>query len=328
MRVNAQSETVSIDGRLKIHNDCAIGGNISMMHEGIMPIDCRYMHDTSTPIKSRSATVVAVSICAVFLIGWARHVTGPEYSFSLFFLFPITLCAWCAGRPAGFCVALLSAFTWLAADVEMLDRFSHPLVPFVNETCRLGIFLFATEVIVRFKNVLDQQRMLARIDPLTGMANRLAFFESAELELKRARRLDYPVSLLFMDVDNFKTVNDRDGHAAGDRILCIISETILKNIRAIDIAARFGGDEFAVLFSDTGDTQALGVAEKLRHILNKEITRHQWPVTFSIGVATCNIDNPGCIHEMINKADTLMYWAKQTGKNKTYQQTTGVKSGP
>ncbi len=259
--------------------------------------------------------IIACCIGLALLIGGVRHLTGPEYSLSLFFLFPIMLSTWVAGRGTGVLVSVISIGSWLLADLSLMAQFSHPAIPFINETFRLIMFLLATCLVWEFKNALENQKSLARTDPVTGIGNRLAFVEFAELEIRRARRFRSPLSLIVMDVDNFKQVNDVFGHLTGDKLLRVAADTIVGSIRSIDKAARFGGDEFGVLLSATDVRGAGFVSRRMMRRLRQQMNANGWPATFSIGVATFEQPSGG-IYDMLQKADALMYAAKHRGKNR------------
>lgn len=253
-------------------------------------------------------------------IGVIRYVTGPEWALSLFYLFPVGLSTWYVGKYAGVFISLTSALSWLAADIMMLDSFSSILIPFLNETFRLIVFLVVTYIIARLKTNIENHKELARTDHLTGIANRRAFFDLANLELNQARRNQTPISILYMDIDNFKHINDHFGHHIGDRLLRSVAETIKNNIRAIDVIARFGGDEFGVLLAESGSESAALVAGKLKEKLVELVQHNGWPVTFSTGVVTFEIIPPS-VDEMIDLADAQMYLAKRHGKNRTQYKT-------
>lgn len=263
--------------------------------------------------------LLLMCIVLVLSIGGVRYVIGPEYSLSLFFLLPIIIAAWNEGRNAGRAISLFSIFVWLMADLGVLMTFSNPLIPYINETFRLTVFLLATGLVCDFKNVLETQRKLARTDPLTDLSNRRDFFEKAHAEMSRARRFGYPLSIVYMDIDNFKFINDHSGHIVGDHLLKMVACTVLKNIRNIDIAARFGGDELGILLSETDANGARKLAEKLNQKLKSKMREHDWPVTFSMGVATFQ-DISGNIEDMLNTADKLMYLAKHNGKDRIIHQ--------
>ena len=253
-----------------------------------------------------SGFVLAISIGAI------RYLTGPELALSLFYLIPISLTTWKVGRGAGIFISFTSAVSWLLADLLMLHEFSNPILPFLNETFRLIVFLIITYTLFGLKTLLESQKALARTDSLTGIANRRAFFELAQIELQKARRFKHPISILYLDLDNFKNINDRFGHHTGDSLLCLVAENIKKGIRETDTIARFGGDEFVIMLSETKSSYS--VAVKIQKKLLNIVKDKKWPVTFSIGAVTFT-SSPGSVYELIKKADSLMYSAKEKGKN-------------
>ncbi len=253
-----------------------------------------------------SGFVLAISIGAI------RYLTGPELALSLFYLIPITLVTWKVGRGAGIFISVTSAVSWLLADLLMLYEFSNPIIPFLNETFRLIVFLVITYALFETKKLLESQKALARTDSLTGIANRRAFFELAQIELQKARRFKHPISILYLDLDNFKNINDRFGHHTGDSLLCLVAANIEKSIRETDTIARFGGDEFVIMLSETKSSYS--VAIKIQKKLLKIVKNKKWPVTFSIGAVTFKRP-PRNVDELIKTADSLMYSAKEKGKN-------------
>ncbi len=261
--------------------------------------------------------LIILSFILSIMIGVIRFLTGPELALSLFYLFPIALVTWNVGRGAGIIISITSALSWLMADLMMLNSFSNIMIPFLNETFRLIVFLIITYIIFELKNALEKQKELARTDPLTSVANRRAFFELANMELNKARRYRHPFSVVYIDIDNFKKVNDNLGHNVGDRLLCSVAKMIKQNIRVIDILARLGGDEFAILLSETGAEAASLVVRKLKNKLLSIMQGNGWPVTFSMGVVTFKIF-PDSVDEMINVADSQMYAAKKKGKNRIH----------
>jgi diguanylate cyclase (GGDEF)-like protein len=251
------------------------------------------------------------------LIGGVRYLTGPEFALSLFYLFPIILATWYVGRWAGVMLSLVSAFSWLMADLAMLHAFSSTLIPFLNESFRLVVFLFITFILLKLKNAIDTHKALARTDSLTQVHNRRAFHDLADLEMTKARRSKKPISVLYVDIDNFKQINDHFGHRIGDTLLCSVAKTIKTNIRAIDIMARLGGDEFCILLAETGSGAVALVARKLKEKLLGMMQSHNWPVTFSIGVVTFE-NPPDSADQLITAADLQMYFAKRQGKNRIH----------
>ena len=278
----------------------------------------------TAPCPKLSCLMVALG--AVALIGWLRFLTGPEFAFSFLYLIPIVLVTWLVNRPWGIIISAVSAFSWLVADISMVDHFSCTYVPLINETFRFTVFLFVVFMIDKYKRMLEQQKEMAMLDPLTGVANRRAFYQLAAVEIDRSRRYPFPFSVLVMDIDNFKDINDEFGHQVGDRLLVSVVETIKAHLRAIDIVARFGGDEFVILLVDTSEAAANLVARKLQRQLLEKMKEKQWDVTFSIGIVTCH-DTPDSIEEAILAADALMYEVKHNGKNDVRHAVLDPKGG-
>jgi diguanylate cyclase (GGDEF)-like protein len=256
----------------------------------------------------------------VSAIGVLRYLTGPELALSLFYLFPIGLASWYVGRWSGVLMSFASAVSWLIADLMMLNSFSKSLIPYVNESFRLIVFLIFTYISSRLKASLDNHRQLARTDHLTGIYNRRAFFDLANLELNKASRYRTPLSVLYLDIDNFKQINDRYGHHVGDQLLRLVAKTIKDHVRAIDVTARFGGDEFGILLAETASGPASMVARKLQVQLIELMQHNGWPVTFSTGIVTFEII-PASVDEMLEAVDAQMYLAKKQGKNRTRHKT-------
>ncbi len=174
--------------------------------------------------------------------------------------------------------------------------------------------MFVTFVSDKLKLVLEDQKTLARSDSLTEVANRRGFSELAKREMEKARRNQTSVSVIYFDVDNFKTLNDRFGHAAGDRLLFEVADILKKNVRVIDVVARLGGDEFCILLGETSELAAMAISRKLQGLLMDLTESRRFPVTFSIGVATFEKPPQG-VEDLISAADALMYDAKKAGKN-------------
>ncbi len=157
---------------------------------------------------------------------------------------------------------------------------------------------------------------LARTDALTGMPNRRCFFEQAERNLSLSRRYHHPLSVLTLDVDHFKRINDRHGHAIGDMALQAIAEALPVALRETDVAGRIGGEEFAVLLPETGEQQAQEIAERLRQsIANIGISTggEAVPLTASFGLAV--LEEEEHFSELLARADQALYQAKEQGRN-------------
>jgi diguanylate cyclase (GGDEF)-like protein len=170
--------------------------------------------------------------------------------------------------------------------------------------------------------------LLATTDPLTGIGNRRRMTEQISRELERARRFRHPLSLLMVDIDHFKQINDRYGHEAGDRVIVAVSKALADGVRSIDMASRFGGEEFVLLLPETGIEVAAGAAERLRaevaalHIeAGEDGDGHggeRIALTISIGVALADVDSlaPDSMSSLLIRADKALYRAKHEGRNR------------
>jgi diguanylate cyclase (GGDEF)-like protein len=162
----------------------------------------------------------------------------------------------------------------------------------------------------------DRAEQMARTDFLTQLNNRRAFYELADAALRHARHHDEPVALLMLDIDHFKTINDKFGHAAGDAAICAVAKLIREQCRVTSIGGRLGGEEFALLLPETELFDALGVAERLRVIVGAHALEHEGHVirfTASIGVAAVQTDET--IDQLMLRADVALYQAKHAGRN-------------
>lgn len=165
------------------------------------------------------------------------------------------------------------------------------------------------------KDLEKELRELAATDPLTGVANRRAFMESAAMEIKRTDRSGQPVSICYLDIDHFKDVNDQHGHAGGDEVLVRVAASICEELRAIDLLARIGGEEFAVLLPDTGIGGASALAERIRARVSKlELLEGKLKITVSLGVAQRAAEET--LDQLLARADRALYRAKQGGRNR------------
>jgi diguanylate cyclase (GGDEF)-like protein len=282
----------------------------------IIPDELKKLIFAVSNLKKHSNLIwITASFILTLIVGVIRYLTGPELAFSIFYIFPVILVTWKVGKWAGIFIATTSAASWLVADLMMLNAFSNSIIPFVNETLRLIVFLAITWVTYELKISLESQKTLARTDPLTGIVNRRAFLEMANIELRRALRFRHPLTLIYIDLDNFKNVNDRFGHSTGDVLLRSVANLINQNIREVDIFGRMGGDEFCIFLSETEQASAHTIATKLQNKLLDLVRKNCWPATFSIGVVTYS-KTPISVEEMIKEADRQMYSAKEKGKNK------------
>lgn len=278
--------------------------------------------------SSSHAGVISAAVVLIAVIGVADLLTGFDISVGLFYLLPVFIAAWYGGRMAGLAVAGLSSVAWLLANLFTARGAELPsLVMVWNAGTRLGFFAIVSYLLSRLRGAFERERALARTDHLTGVANSLAFTEALAAELERARRYGHPVSLIYLDLDNFKAVNDRQGHGAGDRLLARVGRLLRESLRASDVVGRLGGDEFALLLPETGSEHAMAVAHKVRAAIGGEMKAGGWPVTASLGVVTCPTPEVGAEGVML-EADRLMYRVKLGGKDGVEQAILEGEAGP
>jgi diguanylate cyclase (GGDEF)-like protein len=264
--------------------------------------------------RRSSGFVYASGLLLILLVGIIDYLSSPDVSFLIFYALPVFGAAWYAGRRAGVLMTAASGLSWLLTAYANAAHFANPAIAYWNAAVSISFMLVLTHLIASFKKSLVQERDLARTDYLTGAVNGRSFSELADAELNRARRHEHPFSVAFLDIDDFKLVNDRRGHTAGDRLLQLVSDTIRANVRTIDTVARLGGDEFAVLMPETGDAAAQVVMRRVRRELLEVSHKRGFPVTFSIGVVTWDYP-PASTDDLLRAADEMMYTAKRLGKN-------------
>jgi len=265
-------------------------------------------------LEKRSKTFwVIVGFILLCVVAALDYLTGYELSFSLFYLIPIALFSWFISSWLGVVVSFVSAGMWLIVDIFAGAQYSHPAIYFWNTLIRLGFFNL-TVLLLGLVKALERERTFARTDYTTGIVNTRFFYILAQQEIDRAIRNKTPLTTAFMDVDNFKSINDRFGHTTGDKVLGIIASGMQRHLRKTDIVARVGGDEFAILLPEVGEEAAQIVISKMQRRLLDEIWLNDWPVTFSIGVLTFTTP-PNSVDKMLNMVDKLMYSVKNDGKN-------------
>lgn len=176
---------------------------------------------------------------------------------------------------------------------------------------------YTTELIRELRKALEEIRWLSITDGLTGLYNRRHFFEEAEKEVERAQRYRRPVAAIMLDVDFFKRVNDTHGHAAGDEVLRKIATCCRSEVRELDILGRYGGEEFAILLTESDIEQACQVAERLRARIEAfpfDVKGVSLGLTASLGVA--ELKDAESVESLLDQADQALYIAKQEGRNR------------
>jgi diguanylate cyclase (GGDEF)-like protein len=282
-----------------------------------------FINDFLSGLSRPPLWLIIIGLLSV--LGVVDYFTGTDISISFFFLAPIVIAAWYINRAAGMGVSIASAVIWFVVNGPALPvqefRFG---VLIWNAGVRLGFFVVVAALVSVLRQAIDRERLLARTDYLTGVKNDRSFYEQAAIELRRARRHNRPMSIAYIDADDFKELNDRFGHNAGDSALRAIGAALLRRLRATDVVGRMGGDEFAVLLPEAGEDEAVKTVKRLHKLLTTELRGKGWPITLSIGVLTCTTA-PSEIDRLMKEVDALMYEVKRSGKNHVRHKTIACK---
>jgi len=186
---------------------------------------------------------------------------------------------------------------------------------FITDPTDLDLLLARTRTLLDFKAYLDTCEEAAFTDHLTGLANRRRFERQLAREIARTARYGHPFCLLMLDIDDFKRVNDTFGHAAGDEAIRRLAKALQEGIRGVDLAARMGGEEFAVLLTETAAARGLEVAERLRQAIKATEIPGVGSITVSIGVAE-SPSGAQTTRELLGCADAALYEAKREGRDR------------
>jgi diguanylate cyclase (GGDEF)-like protein len=265
----------------------------------------------------RPLVVVAAAV-AVLLIGTLDYATGPEISLILFYLVPIALVSWFAGLIPGIAISVFASLLLFLTRPQGHGSADWRHLHYWNVFMGFGVFVVVAYIVSMqavIRTLLRREKELARRDILTGAVNLREFTELLSAEILRLSRYGRHFSLAYIDLDNFKSVNDRRGHASGDRLLRIVADGLRNAVRSSDVVARIGGDEFVILLPETGAVSAVAVIRKVQGTVDDLLREGLWDVTMSIGLLTCESPPDSCDHAL-RKADALMYRAKSEGKNR------------
>ena len=268
--------------------------------------------------------VIIHSALGTIMLGW-----GSGFHYYLLMFIP-ALCISSVRR--GTIYSLIVGLWGYYIGLDILMWFIEPFQP-ISSGALFGVHLFNLSIVFAMFAYLSffymnmvvsaqrKLRKLATVDSLTGLFNRSHGSDLAENEIARFRRAKQPVAFMLLDVDHFKSINDRYGHEMGDKILAEIGQLIPAQLRTQDIVARWGGEEFLVILPDTGIESALASAERIRSAFRshdwKAATSEAVAVTISIGVSEmCENDDRGSV---ISRADRALYRGKAGGRNRVEQ---------
>lgn len=267
----------------------------------------------------QAGLLTLAGLIAVALTGLLDYQTGPALSLSIFYLVPVAICAWWGGFSHGILLSLAGAVAWNLVD-SLENPEITPVIGLWNGIVRFGTLVITSSLVSRLHAGVRRERLLARTDPLTGAANGRTFYESVVNESERAMRTGRPLTLAYLDLDNFKQLNDRLGHAAGDAALMDLVGLIRPGLRTPDVLARLGGDEFALLLPETDGAGAVALLTRLQGMVTRQMNQAGLPITLSVGAVTF-LKPFWDVDLMVQQVDALMYTAKRRGKNRIEHAT-------
>jgi len=263
-----------------------------------------------------------VSLFTLVLLGMAmaaRFLVPPRFNVAFIFLLPISFATWFISWAAG-CVIAVAGVVFLFYFELM---FTNGGVAAACWNSLINLLLAATFIYIfaELRALYLKQIDLSRRDSLTGLLNRRGFMEMLVIENHRMARHHRPLTISYVDVDNFKHINDRYGHAAGDEFLVSIGHHMGKRLRTTDYLARVGGDEFALLLPETDQAGARLVLGEITHAVRRFTAANEHPTTVSVGAVT--FMSASSAETMIAMADQVMYKVKQNGKNNVEYKLAG-----
>ncbi|HLZ44312.1 MAG TPA: GGDEF domain-containing protein [Gemmatimonadales bacterium] len=271
----------------------------------------------NTGAAVRQALRLIAYVGLSLLVYWANAATPPTARLAVLYLIPVLLVTWTEGLIWGIIFAVATtALREAVAQVQML-----PDTPMVWRIATAVAYIAVMALAMAGLQTLRRsQAALARLvtqDQLTNVLNARAFTERLGQELERNRRYPHALALMYMDLDNFKVINDTHGHQTGDAVLRLVADAMRSSVRQADVVGRLGGDEFAVLMPETDATLADAAAKRLIAGL-RNVFKGTPNVTASIGVVSCTATDAST-DDLLRRADQAMYDAKKSGKDRVVQ---------
>ncbi len=262
---------------------------------------------------SRKWTVPACGVLLV-MVGAVDSLMAANMSFWGLYMAPVVCAAWVEGSRAGYGMALVTAMGLVLVEIATGTGVMGRGVMAWNVLQSLAAYSAVAGIVGYLRERMEEGRRFAAIDALTSLPNRGSFIAALDAELSRSNRYGRAFTLAYLDLDNFKEVNDLEGHDSGDQLLQRVAETMRNVTRQSDVLGRLGGDEFAALLPETTFGAGKRVLEKLHKELGVAMEEGRWPVTFSIGAVTFEAPVESS-REALRLTDGTMYAVKRAGKN-------------
>ncbi len=259
--------------------------------------------------------VLVLGFIALAIVVTADYLTSYELQLTALYMLVMLGVAWFCGPWWGALFACLSAYSQIQIGLATGTRFSEPVYFYIANGNRLFAYLVTVFLVAVVHINYQRLKSAARIDYVTGVANSLGFFEKLSIEIARHRRTRDAFAVAYLNCDYFKVINEGLGRSEGDRVLSMIGQVITSNLRETDVVSRLGGDEFAMVFPHSGEAEATQVVRKLGAQLEKAMTQHDWPITFSIGIGIFPVA-PESVDRALSFCEHVMQRVKNTGRNR------------
>ena len=256
--------------------------------------------------------VLSICIGTIVLLATIRKETDADLAFASMALLPVLVTAWIGGKRYGLFMAVAAAAVLGASGIASGREYSAAWIPWANAVLRLLTYGLVALLVAQVRLQFERTHRQATQDVLTGLRNRRSFLDAGAHEVERAQRYGHPLAVAFLDLDDFKQLNDTLGHEAGDSALRAVADALRGSLRSSDLVARLGGDEFAALLPEIGYAAAVEAGRKISAAVNRALG--DFPsVSASMGVAWFAAGDRE-FSEMLKAADTLMYEVKGNGK--------------
>lgn len=268
---------------------------------------------TTSPRWSR-ILIFAGTLLLLGAVSWIDYAIGASINLLALYFVPLLLAGWYFGTRGAAVFTILATGAWLAVLVAVSDRHRDALLWGVNAFATALGFMIVASLVALLRSVLRRERALARTDPLTGLSNRRQMTEGVAIAMALCKRLGTPATMVSIDLDNFKAVNDSFGHQRGDELLRVFSGILRRFARASDFTSRMGGDEFALFLPDTGAAEAQLMLERIRLAAESTPEFLSCAVTLSVGIYS---EEPvrSELEAMLSAADARMYEAKRSRRS-------------
>src|SRR3954469_17946095 len=270
----------------------------------------------SSPVVRQILRLTGYVLLTLFVY-WLNVATPPDARLGILYIIPVLLVTWTEGLLWGLVFAVVTtgfreatAWVQMPAETAMVWRV-------VTGVAYLAVLAVAMAGLQMLRRSQAQMARLIILDPLTNVLNARAFADRLGQELDRNRRYPRPLALMYMDLDNFKVINDTHGHQTGDAVLRLVADAMRSSVRQADVVGRLGGDEFAVLMPETDAALADAAAKRLIAGL-RNVFKGTPNVTASIGVVSCAATDAST-DDLLRRADQAMYDAKKSGKDRVVQ---------